>query len=120
VEAALIVRHAPPLVQFHSDLSGAQRRQAIHASHSECHFFAIAAHKLLEYQDWVRTFGVCSSVDFDEVDQFSKRDIDDLRNMREHVIDYFKGEGCVPDRWRTPDGRHDASSREGTKATPQN
>jgi hypothetical protein len=31
-----------------------QLHKAIHAFHTECHFFAIAAHKLLEYRDWVR------------------------------------------------------------------
>ena len=50
-----------------------QLHQAIHAFHTECHFFAVAAYKLLEYRDWVRTFGLCSSVDFDEVAQFSER-----------------------------------------------
>jgi hypothetical protein len=65
-----------------------QRRQAIHAFHSECHFFAIAAYKVLEYRDWVLTFGFCASVDFGEVNQFSEQDIRDLRNMREHVVDY--------------------------------
>ena len=93
-----------------------QRRQAIHAFHSECHFFAIAAYKVLEYRDWVLTFGLCSSVDFGEVNQFSEQDIRDLRNMREHVVDYFRGIGHEPDRWlaETPEYRADASARVGT------
>jgi hypothetical protein len=93
-----------------------QRRQALHALHSECHFFAIAANKLLEYRDWVRTFGLCSSVDFGEVDRFSEQDIRDLRNMREHVFDYFTGGGNAKDRWvvQTPQYRADASSVVGT------
>jgi hypothetical protein len=94
-----------------------QRRQAVHAFHSECHFFAIAAYKLLEYRDWVRTFGLCSSVDFGEVNQFSEQDIRDLRNMREHVVDYFGGIGHEPDRWlvvEIPEYRADASARVGT------
>jgi hypothetical protein len=74
-------------------------RQAIHAFHTEGHFFAIAAYKLLEYRDWVRTFGLCSSVDFGEVDQFSEQDIKDLRDMREHAVDYLRGVGREPDRW---------------------
>jgi hypothetical protein len=74
-------------------------RQAIHAFHTEHHFLAIAAYKLYEYRDWVRTFGLCSSVDFGEVDQFSEQDIKDLRDMREHAVDYLKGEGHKPDRW---------------------
>lgn len=93
-----------------------QRRQAMHAFHSECHFFAIAAHKLVEYREWVLTFGSCSSVDFSEVAQFSAQDIRDLRNMREHVLDYFKGTGNARDRWtiETPEYRADASSVVGT------
>ncbi len=86
-----------------------QRRQAVLAFHSECHFFVIAAHKLLEYRDWVRTFGLCASVDFGEVDQFSEEDIRDLRNMREHVIEYFTGGGNAKAQW----ARVDASTRNG-------
>jgi hypothetical protein len=99
--------------QFSPGATGAQRRQARYAFHSECHFFAIAAYKLLEYRDWVLTFGLCSSVDFGEVAQFSVRDI---RDMREHVIDYFKGEGHFPGQWivQTPEYRADASARVGT------
>ena len=88
----------------------------MHAFHSECHFFAIAAHKLLEYREWVLTFGLCSSVDFREIAQFSVQDIRDLRNMREHVLDYLKGAGNAHDRWtvETPEYRADASSVVGT------
>ena len=93
-----------------------QRRQAVHAFRSEGHFFAIAAYKLLEYRDWVQTFGLCASVDFGEVDQFSKQDIKDLRDMGEHVIKYFEGEGWFPGRWvvETQEYRADASARNGT------
>jgi hypothetical protein len=89
-----------------------QRLQAVHAFHSECHFFAIAAYKLLEYRGWVLTFGLCASVNFAEIDRFSAQDIRDLRDMREHVVDYFSGRGWFPDRWfvETPDFRADASS----------
>jgi hypothetical protein len=89
-----------------------QRHQAIHAFHTECHFFAIAAYKLLEYRDWVRTFGLCASVDFGEVAQFSERDIRDLRDMREHVVGYFSGIGWFPEQWAAGDS--DPSSRNGT------
>ena len=89
-----------------------QRRQAMHAFHSECHFFAVAANKLLEFRDWVLTFGLCASVDFAEINRFSARDIRDLRNMREHVVDYFTGGGNARARWNvdTPEYRTDASS----------
>lgn len=89
-----------------------ERRLAVLAFHTECHFFAIAASKLIEFRDWVLTFGLCSTVDFSEIDQFSAQDIIDLRNMREHVVDYFTGIGRVPARWatQTPEYKADASS----------
>ncbi|CAJ0892706.1 hypothetical protein AMST5_04242 [freshwater sediment metagenome] len=91
-------------------------RAAIHEFHSECHYFAIAAHKVFEFRDWVLTFGPLGSVDFAELSQFVERDIRDLRNMREHVVDYFKGEGRSHSRWvfETPVYRADASSVVGT------
>jgi hypothetical protein len=92
------------------------RRQAIHATHSECHFFAIAARKLIEHRQWVRDLGLCQKVDFTEIDSFSADDIKDLRDMREHVIDYFKGEGHAKGRWmvETPEFNADASTLTGT------
>lgn len=92
------------------------RRQAINAFHAECHFFAVAAYKLLEFRDWALTFGLCGSVDFGEINRFSEQDIKDLRNMREHVVDYFTGAGNSPGRWNieTPEYKADASSVVGT------
>ena len=92
------------------------RHKAILNMHSECHFFAISAYKLIEHQEWVLMFGLCATVDFAEIDQFSKQDIKDLRNMREHVVDYFKGEGLASDRWvvETPEYKADASTFNGT------
>jgi hypothetical protein len=93
-----------------------QRIQASQAWHTACHFFAIAALKLLDCRDWVLTFGLCASVDFGEVDRFSAQDIRDLRNMREHVRDYFAGAGDAQDRWTvvTPEYQADAGSVVGT------
>jgi hypothetical protein len=92
------------------------RRQAIHASHCEYHFFAIAAYKLIEHRDWALGLGLCQNVDFGEIINFSAADIRDLRNMREHVVDYFAGHGRDKDRWMvdTPEFRADASSVVGT------
>lgn len=118
-----VVTQAARLSAFRSDQltilardSMSERRQAIHAFHAECHFFAVAAHKLLEFRDWVLTFGLCGTVDFGEINSFSKRDIHDLRDMREHVVDYFSGVGRFPDRWivETPEFNGDASSVGGT------
>jgi hypothetical protein len=49
-------------------------------------------------------------------DDFSRRDIRDLRNMREHVVDYFEGYGRDSDRWQfeTPEFKADASASVGT------
>jgi hypothetical protein len=82
------------------------------AFHSECHFFAVAAFKQIEYRKWVLTFGLCTAVDFSEIDGFSEQDIRDLRNMREHVVEYFQGGGHTSDRWsvETPGFKADASS----------
>jgi hypothetical protein len=94
-----------------------KRRQAIYAFHAECHFFAVAAHKLLEFRDWVLVSGLCNSVNFGEINQFCKQDIKDLRDMREHVHDYFIGVGKEPTRWvfEAPDGsKTDASAVSGT------
>jgi hypothetical protein len=92
----------------------AAMQEANLARHTDCHFFAIAAAKLIEHRHWVVSFGLCKNVDFREIDRFSARDIKDVRDMREHVVDYFKGEGWAPDRWRTPDDTADASSLHGT------
>ena len=92
------------------------RHRAILDFHSECHFFVIAAYKLIEYHKWVLTFGLCAAVDFSEIDGFSDQDIRDLRNMREHVVEYFQGDGHAQGRWfvETPDFKADASSVNGT------
>lgn len=94
----------------------AARRLAVLNFHSECHFFVVASYKMIEYQEWVLTCGLCSTVDFSEIDGFSKQDIKDLRNMREHVVEYFQGQGRSTDRWfvETPEFKADASSVVGT------
>jgi hypothetical protein len=95
--------------QENTRLSSAQLR-------SDHHYFAIAANKVLEHRDWVRELGLCSKVDFTMLDKFSSGDIRDLRNMREHVVDYFKGIGQDKPRWEieTPEFKADASSSAGT------
>jgi hypothetical protein len=79
--------------------------------HTECHFFAVAAYKLNEYRKWILGCGLCTTVDFSEINAFSEQDIKDLRDMREHVVNYFRGEGFAPDRWvvETPEYKADGS-----------
>lgn len=97
------------------------RRQAydfqisIHLLHCEEHYFIVAANKLIEHREWTKELGLFINVNFSEIDSFSKQNIKDLRNMREHVVDYFKGDGIVKERWvfETPEYTADASSRVG-------
>jgi hypothetical protein len=102
--------------RFASGGNSAARQQAIRNFHSQCHFFVIAAYKLIEYRKWVSTFGLCANVDFSEIDAFSEQDIKDLRNMHEHVVEYFQGYGLASERWfaETPRFKADASSVVGT------
>ena len=83
---------------------------------TEHHYFAIAAYKVLEHREWVRGLGLCPNVDFSMLDQFSASDIRDLRNMREHVVDYFRGVGRDKHRWwkETLEFKADASASAGT------
>jgi hypothetical protein len=88
----------------------------VYALLCEQHYFVIATHKLLEHRDWTADLGLFASVDFTEIDSFSRRDLKDLRDMREHVVNYFKGDGIVKSRWtvETPEFGADASSTVGT------
>ena len=83
-----------------STLSFKQRRVASHTLHREIDFFVYAAWKILEYGKWARSLGLCKGVDFTELDKFDTADTRDLRNMREHVVEYFQGAGNNQDRWR--------------------
>jgi hypothetical protein len=76
----------------------------------------VAANKVLEYRRWATELGLFAAVDFTEIDQFSAADIRDLRNMLEHVIEYFQGGGRVRERWmvETPEYRSDATGTNGT------
>jgi hypothetical protein len=92
------------------------RRQALLNFNSECHFFVIAAYKLIEYRKWASALGLCANINFSEIQAFSEQDIIDLRNMREHIVDYFQGHGLASRRWfaETPHFKADASSVIGT------
>lgn len=82
----------------------------------EHHYFVVAAYKLIEHRHWVTDFGLFQNVDFSEIDGFPRRDIKDLRNMREHVVEYFQGMGNEKTRWvvEMPEYTADASSCVGT------
>jgi hypothetical protein len=99
-------------LQHRLSLDLTERRLALGRRHTECNYFAIAANKPLEFKEWTLSFGLCTGVNFSEIDAFPPRDIKDLRNMREHVVDYFKGDGLVKKRWtiETPEYKADASA----------
>ena len=79
----------------------AQREAAISKISTEMTSFAMAANKVFEFRDWARSLGLFDGVDFSPLDQFPRQDVRDLRNMREHEIDYLQGEGRAQDRWFT-------------------
>jgi hypothetical protein len=89
-------------------------RLAIGDSRTECDYIAIAANKLLEFKEWTLSFGLCSAVDFSEINSFSREDIRALRNKREHVLEYFKGESTSGWWVETPEYKGDASGVGGT------
>ena len=117
---AACVRQGQKLAELYArlflDTNALERRLAILDSHTQGHFFVIAAAHVLGYRAWARNLGMLSQVDFSEIDKFNQRDIRDLRNMREHVVDYFSGIGNNQDRWiiETPEYSADASSVVGT------
>ena len=86
-------RIAAASARFKSDeMNDADARHQITLNtHSEHHFFAIAAHKLIEYRDWCSTFGLCKNVDFAEIDGFQKAKIRDLRKCVNTLLIILKG-----------------------------
>lgn len=80
--------------------------------HCDCNYFAIAAKKCLEYKQWSLSLDLFQGIDFSEIDAFSSTDIRDLRNMREHIVEYLTGSGHCNDKWikETPGFSADASS----------
>lgn len=93
-------------------LKPAERSLLAARSRTEANFMANAANQALKYLDWVHELQILGDVDFSPLDDFNRRDIIDLRNMREHVIEYFLEKGNRQDRWftETPEYKADASS----------
>jgi len=104
-----------PVGQDHRE-SILRYRLANQSFQTERHLFCNAAHKLLEYRNWVQDLGFLDDALFEELDNFA-HDIDVMRDMDEHVIEYFKGEGKRPHDWIHKDGggSADASSTIDTK-----
>ena len=91
-------------------------RSAVFEFHTECHFLAVSAWKVIEHRKWVGRLELCSEVDFGELDKINESDVKDLRDMREHVVEYFCGSGRKTSRWikGTTEYSCDASSVVGT------
>jgi hypothetical protein len=91
-------------------------RLDLHTFQCERHLFCIAAHKLLEYRQWVKDLAFLNHHFFSEIDCFA-RDIHVMRDMNEHAIEYFRGRGRRPKDWihQGGYGTSDASSTGGTK-----
>lgn len=115
-QAASVSAAQASLVKAMRSVNPTERLEASRNFHTECHYFVIAAHKLFEFRRWALTFGLCANVDFSELNRFSSDEVKDLRNMREHVVEYFQGDGNAKDRWitTTPEFSADASSVIGT------
>ena len=92
------------------------RRLARHKFLTERHYFVVSAFKLIEFKEWAVSLGLCPAIDFSEIEGFPREHIKDLRDMGEHVIGYFKGDGHRPKSWvfETPELRSDASGTIGT------
>lgn len=97
--------------------SPAERLELILRSRTEATYLVSAAKHVIEYKKWATGMGLFSNVDFTRLDAFSLRNIIDLRNMREHEIDYFEGAGNAQQRWfiETPEYKADASAVVGSQ-----
>ena len=91
-------------------------RLAQQAFQTERHLFCNTAYKLLEHRRWVQDLGFLDHALFEELDKFA-RHIDVMRDMNEHVIEYFRGTGKRPHDWIHQDdgGTAEASSTIGTR-----
>lgn len=81
------------------------------------HFFLNAAKMLFEYRDWYVRVEPASEGAFDEIDHYRQHVIS-LRNMNEHVVEYFTGSGRTLNDWwheSSETGRSDASATCETK-----
>jgi hypothetical protein len=80
---------------------------------TERHLFCNAAYQLLEYRRWANRLKFIDETLFVELDKFAD-DIDVMRDMNEHVVEYFEGKGKRPHDWDDGGGA-DASSTSGTR-----
>jgi hypothetical protein len=92
------------------------RRLAQQFFQTERQLFCNAANQLLQHRQWVKRLGFLDDTFFDELDKFAD-DIDVMRDMNEHAIEYFEGKGKRPHDWvyQGEGATSDASSTVETK-----
>ncbi|MGX4771847.1 hypothetical protein ACWAUC_18890 [Bradyrhizobium guangdongense] len=78
--------------------TGPEMRAMIHAFQAERHLFCVAAAKMLEHRRWIGDLDRVDSSVFAELDQF-EADVQEMRNLNEHAIEYFRGKGRFPAKW---------------------
>jgi hypothetical protein len=104
--------------KFMAELSSAflSRRLAQQSFQTERQLFCNAANHLLQHRRWTKDLDFLDEALFHELDRFAD-DIDVMRDMNEHAIEYFKGPGKRPHDWiyRGDGVIADASSTVGTK-----
>jgi hypothetical protein len=92
-------------------LDNDRRTEASRSFQRERHLFLTAAHKMLEHINWISKLSFIDSSVFAELKAL-ENDIKELRDMNEHVIEYFLGRGKRPENWvyESDGGIADASS----------
>jgi hypothetical protein len=102
--------------QSHTSLDAEEREKSILAFNSERHLFLIAANKISEYIEWAINLGSVNKGTFPKLERLHE-EIKILRDMNEHVVEYFLGSGNKKNQWLHIDEGSiaDASSTVGTK-----
>ncbi|WP_423414526.1 hypothetical protein RLW55_14190 [Hyphomicrobium sp. B1] len=106
------VRHAAELSKFQRSFAAGNFIGVRRDFESERHIFLIVAHRLMSYINWATDLNFIDTQIFNEVKRF-ELDIKTMRDLNEHVIEYFRGGGRRPQLWSTENA--DASSTMGTR-----
>jgi len=94
--ASAILTQVERLELARSELAGGGRNRRAYLC--ERHFLVSAAKKLVDYMDWARDLGFLDDSVFREMLRL-RDDIVYLRNVNEHVIEYYRGIGKDPEHW---------------------
>jgi len=86
------------------------------AFQADRHLFLISCWKVVEHIDWAKKLNFLDATRFDEFLKM-REDIKVLRDLNEHVIEYFLAKGRYPENWwfETPEGKSDGSATVNTK-----